>query len=332
VGVRDLIWRSGALNNVSVVYSDLAGLETTREGRGGWLRKAVEAVEEAVSIRRELGVQGDLARSLNNVSNRYSDLAWLETTRTGRRDWLRKAVDAVEESVHIRRKLNVQGDLATSLNNASNRYSDLAGLETTREGRGEWLRKAVDAVEESIRIRRDLGVHGALASSLNNVSIGYSELAGLETTPKNRGEWLRKAVEAVEEAVRIDRELGVPGDLAISLGASSRIRQKMAEYADDWDAALEALRASRSVIGEAVELFRESGNAPYYLEALQDVVRSDLSLAQAGEEIDAIAVRSACATGLELARSMQDEAKVAFFVDVLGILNASDETESTAAD
>jgi predicted RNA-binding protein YlxR (DUF448 family) len=267
MGVGDLIWRSGALNNVSLVYSDLARLETTREGRGEWLRRAVQAVEEAVHIYGELGVQGALAMSLNNASNGYSDLAGLETTREGRGEWLRKAVEAVEEAVRINRQLGAQGDLATSLHNVANHYSGLAELETMREGRCEWL---------------------------------------------------RKAVEAVEEAVRIYRELGVQADLAKSLGVSSRIRGKMAENANDPDAALEDLRASRSAIGEAVELFREGGNATYFLQALQAVVMSDLSLAQAGDELEEAAVRSACATGLELARSMQDEERSAFFNRILG--------------
>ncbi len=321
-----------SLSNVLIRYSDLAGLETTRESRGEWLRKAVDAVEESVRIHWELGVQGDLASSLNSVSNHYSDLAGLETTQEGRGEWLRKALEAVEEAVRIRRELGVQGNLAMSLNNVSNRYSDLAGLEKTQEGRGQWLRKAVEAVEEAVRIYRELGVQGDLAGSLNNVSNRYSTLAELETARECRGEWLRKAVEAVEEAVRMYRELGVQGNLATSLGANSQIRRNMAENADDPHAALEDLRASRSAIGEAVELFRESGNTPYLLLALREVVISDLLLVQAGYEVDATAVRSACATGLELARSMQDEAKVAFFGHVLGNLDPSDEPVSTSAD
>lgn len=383
VGVGDLIWRSGALNNMSVVYSDLAVLETTREGRGEWLRKASEAVEEAVRIYRELGVQGYFAMSLNNVSVHYSDLAGLETTREGRSEWLRKAagaveeavriyrelggqgdlamslnnlsngyaalanlettregrgerlrtaVETVEEAVRISRELGVQGDLARSLNNVSVAYSELAGLETTREGRGDWLRRAVEAVEEAVRIYRELGVPGNLAVSLNNVSVRYSDLATVETTREGRGKWLRKALEAVEEAVRIQRELGVQGDLAMSLGASSRVRRKMAKNSDDPDAALEALRASRSAIGEAVELFRKSGNAPYFLQALQDVVMSDLLLARAGDEVDTTSVRAAGRTGLELAQSMQDDEMLAFFEQVLGTLDASDEPESTSMD
>ncbi|HEX9937881.1 MAG TPA: hypothetical protein VGB15_12195, partial [Longimicrobium sp.] len=247
-------------------------------------------------------------------------------------EWLRKAVEAVEESVRIYRELGVQGGLAGSLNNVSNRYSALAGLETTREGRGEWLRKAVEAVEESVRICRELGVQGDLAASLTDVANRYSALAGLETTRERRREWLRKAVEAVEEAIRIRRDLGVPGDLAISLGTSCQIRRVRAENADDPDAALEDLRASRSAIAEAVGLFRESGNTRYFLQALRDVVTSDLALAQAGDEVDLTALRAVCETGWELARSMQDETQATFFDSVIRAVDEAEGSESTSED
>ena len=320
---RDLGVQGGLaspLTNVSTRYSDLAGLETTREARGAWLRKAVEAVEEAIRIRRDLGVQGDLALSLNNVSNRYSDLAGLESTREACGAWLRRAVTAVEEAVRIHRDLGVQGELAGSLNNVSNRYSDLAGLEATREVRAAWLRRAAGAVDEAVRIRRDLGVRGELATSLNNASNRYSDLAGLETTREARGAWLRKAVEAVEESVRIRRDLGVQGDLAMSLGATCHVLRMRAENSEDAADSLPDLRASRDAIEEAARLLRESGNAPYFLNALQDVVLAQVLLVQAGDSVDPAAIREVCVEGRDLAESMEDDGKLAFFNDVLSRL------------
>jgi hypothetical protein len=309
--------RAMALNNLSAVYSVLAGLETTREGRGGWLREALEVGEESIGICRELGVQGDLASSLNNASAFYSDLANLETTREGRSGWLRKAVEAVEESIGIRREMGVPGDLARSLNNASAFYSRLANLETTREGQSGWLRKAVEAVEESVGIRREMGVPGDLARSLNNASAFYSALAGLEMTREGRGGWLRKAMEAVEEAVRIYRELGVQGDLAISLGATCQILRMKAENSDDAGARLADLRSSRDAIQEAAGFFCESGNTPYFLMSLQNVVIAHGLVADAGDPLDEAAIRAACTKGRALAQSMEDSERAAFFADVL---------------
>jgi tetratricopeptide (TPR) repeat protein len=315
VGVQGEL--ASSLNHVSLLYSDLAGLETTQEGRGEWLRKAVEAVEEAVRINHELGVQSELALSLNNISLLYSDLAGLETTRESRGEWLRKAVEAVQEAVRIRRELGVQGDLAKSLNNVSNRYSALAGLETTRQGRGEWLRKAMEAVEEAVRINRELGVQGELALLLNNVSLQYVDLAGVETTRELRGEWLRKAVETVEEAVSIYRELGVPGDLAISLRTSCVVWRMRAEKEEDPTLMMEELQVSRGAIRESVALFRETGDTPRLMASIRDLVIAEMLLYQAGEPVDAAAVRPVCMEGRNLAEALGDEEAVAFFEKVL---------------
>jgi tetratricopeptide (TPR) repeat protein len=96
---------AGQLNNLSVRLSDLGQREA-----------ALAAIEEAVTIRRELtaarpdAFRPDLALSLNNLSNRLSDL--------GQRA---AALAAIEEAVTIRRELTAarpdafRPDLARSL-------------------------------------------------------------------------------------------------------------------------------------------------------------------------------------------------------------------------
>ena len=260
-------------------------------------------------------MRGERASSLNNASNSYSDLAGLETTREGRGDWLTKAVEAAEEAVEIYRELGVRGGLAGSLNNASNRYNDLAGLETTREGCRAWLTKAIEAVEESITIRCELGVPSDLASSLNTASNGYSKLASLETTREGRGAWLTKAVEAVEAAITIRRELGVRGELAMSLGSMCQHQRGLAEAAVDVEEVGRRLMLSREAIDESVALFREAGNTPYLLLALQEAVVSRALQVQAGIGVDREEWMVLIEEGLVLARSMEDEQAVGFFTN-----------------
>ncbi len=117
---------SMASNNASVFYSELAGLEESREGRAERLRAAVAAIEEAVRIRRALGLQADLAMSLNNASNRYSELAGLEESREGRAERLRAAVAAIEEAVTIFRSYGIIPYLIIGLMNAVRRYLEFA--------------------------------------------------------------------------------------------------------------------------------------------------------------------------------------------------------------
>jgi tetratricopeptide (TPR) repeat protein len=125
------------LNNASNRYSYLAGLEETKEARKEQLDKAVDYIEEAIGIRRELGLKAEVAMSLNNASSFYSYLAGLEETKEAREEQIDKAVDYIEEASGIYKELGLKAEVATTLNNASNRYSYLAGLEETKEARKE---------------------------------------------------------------------------------------------------------------------------------------------------------------------------------------------------
>jgi tetratricopeptide (TPR) repeat protein len=315
LGVQEDVAMS--LGNSSNLYSALADLGTTRESRSAWLKKSMEVAEEAVRLNRALGLQRNLATALDVASNCYFSRVGVETTREDRGSWLHRAIEAVEEAACIHRELGMQGHLAMSLSNVSNLYSELASLETTCESQGNWLRKAVAVVEESVRIRRALGVQDELAASLNNASQRYSSLAGLETSHETSACWLEKAVEAVEEAVHISREVGMQAELALSLGTSGQVLRKRAENSQDSAASLADLRASCAVIDEAVQLFRESGNMPYLLLAVQELVTAFKLLARAGDTVDGKVVRAVCGEGWELARSMEDKDALSFFQECL---------------
>jgi tetratricopeptide (TPR) repeat protein len=210
------------------------------------LEKAIKYIEEAIGIYKGLGLKAEVAGSLNNASSFYSVLAGLEETKEARKEQLDKAVEYIEEAIRIRRELGLKADVAMSLNNASNRYSDLAGLEVTKEARKEQLDIAVlagleetkeagkekldiavDYIEEAIRIYKEFGLKADVATSMNNASSFYSYLAGLEETKEARKEKLGIAVDYIEEAIRIRRELGLKVELAHSLEISAFV------YSDD---------------------------------------------------------------------------------------------------
>jgi tetratricopeptide (TPR) repeat protein len=217
------------LNNASSFYSVLAGLEETKEARKEQLDKAVEYIEEAIRIRRELGLKADVAMSLNNASNRYSDLAGLEVTKEARKEQLDIAVDYIEEAIRICKELGLKADVATSMNNASG-FFYLAGLEETKEAGKEKLDIAVDYIEEAIRIYKEFGLKADVATSMNNASSFYSYLAGLEETKEARKEKLGIAVDYIEEAIRIRRELGLKVELAHSLEISAFVYSDAIEF------------------------------------------------------------------------------------------------------
>ena len=315
---RDLGLRAelaSSLNNASNSYSDLAKLEESRDKRRARLDKAVACIEKAASLYRDLGLRADLAMSLNNASNYYSDLAGLEETRDKRRVWLDKAVACIEGAAQLYRDLGLRADLAISLNNASRCYSNLAELEETSDKRREQLEKAVECIEEAIKIHRDLALHADLAASLNNASNNYRDLAELEETTEARRKQLILAAKAVEEAIRLHRELGNPESLALALGSATQHHRSMAEAVTDAEEAGKQLSASLKAIDEAVELFRNIGNVRFLIMALKDNVIAHMLLDQVTHELDVDKVVVLCDEGIGLAQKMENADAVQFFKD-----------------
>jgi len=174
----------------------------------------------------------------------------------------------------------------------------------------------VEAVEESVRIRRELGLQAALASSLNNAANRYSELAGLEETREGRGERLRQAVEAVEESAGLCRELGLQADLAMSLGSATHVYRAVAVAADAPQEQVAGLQKALGSIEEAVERFRAVGIVRYLARALRDCVTCRLMLAQRTGELDRTHLLALCREGEALCEAMEDKEGLAFFRQV----------------
>lgn len=151
--------RAAWLNNISVDFAAL-----------GQPHKALDAIQESVTIYRRLAVQeptsfeSDLAQSLSNLSGYLSDLGHQ-----------REALDANQESVTILRRLAMQEpseyelDFAKSLSNLSLRMSDF--------GKG---REALDISKEASEIFRrvaaqvPVSLELELAQCLLNLSHCYS--------------------------------------------------------------------------------------------------------------------------------------------------------------
>ena len=178
------------------------------EERRRLLQQAVKAIEEAIKIHRRLNLPADLAGSLNNASNCYSDVAQVAEDVEERRRLLQQALEAIEEARELYRRLNLPANLASSLNNASNRYSDLAQAAEDVEERHRLLQQAVKAVEEAIKIRRRLNLPADLAVSLNNASGCYSAQAELEQEETEKHALQVRACQSIDEAIRLFEQVG----------------------------------------------------------------------------------------------------------------------------
>jgi len=222
-----------SLNNGASFYAELAALQQTREERLESIQKAVRYIEEAIEIRRDLGLRADLSASLNNGANLYAGLAALQQTREERLESIQKAVRYIEEAIEIYRDLGLRVDLSASLNNGASFYAELAALQQTREERLGSVQKAVRYIEEAIEIYRDLGLRADLSASLNNGASFYAELATLLQTREERLGSVQKAVRYIEEAIIIYRDLGLFFDLAHSLAISVFIYLEYLEFNEE---------------------------------------------------------------------------------------------------
>jgi TIR domain/Tetratricopeptide repeat len=191
--------------------------------------KAATLARRAVFMARE-GEPANLAKLLNNLSNRLADL--------GRGE---EGLLAIQEAVEILRELatvrsgSFLPDLAMSLNNLSSSLADL--------GRRE---EGLLAIQEAVELRRELAaLHPdfrlGLAISLNNLS---NRLADLDRE--------EEGLLAIQESAEILRELAAlrpdafrPG-LAKSLNSMSLRLGGLAR----WEESLLAIR-------ESIEIYRE---------------------------------------------------------------------------
>ncbi len=168
-------------------------------------REALEAIQEAVDIRRRLASQqpndaeGKLAGSLVNYS-----------ACLGEEGRMTEALVAIEEAVQIYRGLpeRYEPELATSQMNYS--------VDLTVQGRGQ---EALEAAEAAVTLYRRLPTRfeAQLARSLAN----YSNCLGVQGRSED-------ALKAVDESVKIHRRLAIQfperyePDLAVSLANYSK--------------------------------------------------------------------------------------------------------------
>jgi hypothetical protein len=160
--------------------------------------------------------------------------------------------------------------------------------------------------------------------SLNNAANRYSDLAGLEETRAGRAQRLQLAVAAIEESVRIRRDLGLQADLAMSLGTSTLVYRTVAASTADRQGQIIWLGKALACIEEAVERFRGSGVVQYWAQAVMECVISHLVLAERTGELDVDRVLALCQEGEALCGLMEDQERLAFFRQVRQPLGRQD--------
>jgi tetratricopeptide (TPR) repeat protein len=296
---------SVALAEVGVVVtSALATSAEIAADRARWLhflsawlsdlwrwKEALAAIEEAVSINRELAranpdaFRPELASSLNG--------RWDVLSKLGRQE---EALAAIEEAVAIYRELARANPesflhiLAGLLSNYAKGLSELGRLE-----------EALAAIEEAVSINRELArtnpnaFRHDLASLLDNRAAALSKLRRHE-----------QALAVSEEAVSINRELARtnPDAFRPYLAGSLSVRSAKLAKLEQWEEALPAIE-------EAVAIYREL--APANPDTLRSRLAESLNnfaamLTELGRREEALAaIEEAVAIYRELARARPDD-------------------------
>ena len=228
IGPERLAGRARFLNNASICFADLAMAAEGKEERRAQLGRAVACIEEAVELYRRLDLPDEYGKSLNNASNRYSDLMRTAEDLDEGRGHLDRAVAYIEEAVELYHRLDRPAELGTSLNNASNRYAEQATVAQDAKELRAHLIRAVACIEEAVELYRQQRLPADLASTLNNAAIRYMDLARAAEGGDERRAHLVRAVACIEEAVGIRRRLNLRADLATSLNVASDLYAALA--------------------------------------------------------------------------------------------------------
>ncbi|MCX6842296.1 MAG: tetratricopeptide repeat protein, partial [candidate division WOR-3 bacterium] len=241
----DKVWRSAALGNIGLIFSDK-----------GEPNKALKYLEEALAILREIGHQQGVASALGNIGNIFSD--------KGESD---KALKHLEEALAIDREIGYQQGVAAHLGDI--------GLIFIGKGESD---KALKYFEEALAIDREIGYQLGVANHLGNIGsiyigkgepdtalkyleealaihreIGYQQgvangLGNVGRIYIDKGE-PDKALRYLEEALAIGREIGHQQGVANGLGDIGTIYRDKGEP----DKALKYLE-------EALAIDRETGH------------------------------------------------------------------------
>ncbi|HET7228425.1 MAG TPA: hypothetical protein VFJ16_00345 [Longimicrobium sp.] len=254
-GEAESYLRALASISLSTCHADLARFEPTRDGRLSHHHRAVAALQEAINIFNEVGAERESAKALTNLSAQLFDIAALESDRNSRVQRFTEALKAATDAVSVYRQLGISEDLVLSLSNLSSRFAALAQVSSASHEGSKFRWKAVEAAEEAVRISEDLDHASESAAARTNLSLRYSEVADAAKSRANKVKWLVQAVEAVKQAISVQRSLNEQVELAISLiNASSYflalVEQELRADVDD-----RLLAKATELVDEAIAIY-----------------------------------------------------------------------------
>ncbi|MCZ8224223.1 MAG: CHAT domain-containing protein [Microcystis sp. LE19-84.1B] len=249
---------------------------------------AVYGYEVCAAIRRQLGLERELAGTLTNLGIAYSTQAELGQEPVAN---LERAIAAHTEATTIRRQPGLERDLAQTLTNLGSAY--LTQAELGQEPVAN-LERAIATYTEATTIFRQPGLERDLALTLTNLGAAYCTQAELGQEPVAN---LGRAIAAYTEATTIRRQPGLERELAQTLNNLGNAYLTQAELGQEPVANLERAIATDT---EAVTIRRQLGLERELAQTLTNLCIAYRTQAELGQEPVANLER-AIATGTEAA-------------------------------
>jgi Uncharacterized protein conserved in bacteria len=136
---------------------------------------AIQSLETALNIYREIGDRNGEGKALNNLGIAYSDLGQYQ-----------KAIEFYQQSLTITREIGDRNGEGFALGNLGIAYNRLGQYQ-----------KAIEFFQQSLTIFREIGNRNGEGFALNNLGIAYNSLGQYQ-----------KAIEFYQQSLTIAREIG----------------------------------------------------------------------------------------------------------------------------
>jgi CHAT domain-containing protein len=195
--------RANNLNNAGIM-----------ERRLGQYDEALQHIQEAIRIHRELENRKKVASGRNNIANIQEE-----------RGQFRAALRNLRGALGVNRALGDSGDVAMNLNNI--------GLILRSQGK---YAEALDSHRRALQLHRQVSDSSSVADALNNL--------GLVLKKQGHDE---RALARYRESLRINRKLGNRLETATNLNNVGQIELRQGRYAEARRAIQNALQISREL-------------------------------------------------------------------------------------
>jgi tetratricopeptide (TPR) repeat protein len=180
----------------------------------GQFERAIEFLEEALSIAHEIGDRPGEGRHLGNLGLTYRDLGQFE-----------QVIKLHEEALAIAREISDRAQEGLNLGILGSAYSSLGQFE-----------RALKLIEEALAIAREIGDRREEGYRLGNLGLAYRALGQFE-----------QAIKLHEEALAITREIGNRRGEEIRLGCLGTTYRSLGQFEQAIKLHEEALAIAREI-------------------------------------------------------------------------------------